>query len=178
MALNLIAEVKYDNLLTGKTADGAQWIGARNPIIEIFEYSDYQCPHCYLGHFSVRNIIKKHSKKVRLVHRHFPLRKHRFAFDYALMAVCAGEQGKYWKANDYLFANGQRSDPVTAEELAKMITINQDLLASCMDSQTSTKLVETDIAAGRTIQITGTPTFVIGGKKYPGKIPMRVIENH
>jgi len=112
----------------GSTADGDPWIGAREPRVVIEEYSDYQCTHCQLGHHEIRRLVKQDRNLVRVVHRHFPLDQacnpllrrpfHPNACEYARLALCAGRQGRFWEANDYLFEHGQRADAVSPAELA------------------------------------------------------------
>jgi protein-disulfide isomerase/uncharacterized membrane protein len=162
-------------LLVGTNEDGSHWIGARSPRLEIVEFSDYQCPHCNRGHMEVRSLVEALPDKVRLIHRHFPLRSHPHAFDYAKMAFCGGRQGRFWEANDYLFANGRRRDPVTTEELAAEIDIDAKKLAACVDSGESKQEILKDVADGRRFGIRGTPTFVIGNQNYAGGIPPSVI---
>ena len=162
-------------LLAGTTTEGFHWIGARAPLLHVIEFSDYQCPYCSRGHSEIRKLTGKHPDKIRLVHRHFPLRRHRFAFAYAKMAYCSGQQKRFWQANDYLFKTGRRRDAVTPAELATAIQINPQLLSTCVDSEAAKVAVSNDIAAGRGFKIRGTPTYVIGNKTYPGRIPKKVI---
>ena len=162
-------------LLVGTTTEGLHWIGARAPLLDVIEFSDYQCPYCSRGHSETRKLIGKHPDKIRLVHRHFPLRRHRFAFVYAKMAYCSGQQERFWQANDYLFKTGRRRNPVTPAELGTAIQINPQLLETCSDSEAAKVAVADDIAAGRGFKIRGTPTYVIANKAYPGRIPKKVI---
>jgi 2-hydroxychromene-2-carboxylate isomerase len=163
-------------LLVGQTAEGAHWIGARRPALEIVEFSDYQCPYCKRGHAEVRSWVEMVPDKIRLIHRHFPLRSHPFAFDYAVLAHCAGHQNRFWEANDYLFANGRRKEPVKAGELAAALGINIGTLEVCLASEEARQSVADDVKAGRDLRVRGTPTFIIGDKNYPGRIPPSVFE--
>ena len=162
-------------LLVGKTAEGFDWIGARQPILEITEFSDYQCPYCSRGHHKVRSLVGRHPDQIRLIHRNYPLKSHRFSFTYAVMAHCAGEQNRFWEANDYLYANGRRKNPITPEELAEAIGIDPETLHACMVGEDAKSAVLKDIAAGHELKLKGTPTYVIGGQTYPGSIPEKVI---
>ncbi len=162
-------------LLVGNTAEGFHWIGARAPVVDIVEFSDYQCPHCGRGHMEIRTLIRKHPDKIRLIHRHYPLRRHPYAFDYSKLAYCSGKQDHFWEANDYLFKTGRRSDPVTPKELAAAIQISPKLLSECVDSKEAQTEVANDIAAARALNIRRTPTYVVGNKTYPGRIPKKVI---
>jgi uncharacterized membrane protein len=162
-------------LLVGKTAGGSDWIGARKPVLEIIEFSDYQCPYCSRGHHNVRSLVRQHPDQIRLIHRNYPLKSHRFSFAYAVMAHCAGEQERFWAANDYLYKNGRRKNPVLPEEMAEAIGIDAEALRACMVSEDAKSAVLNDIAAGHDLELRGTPTYVIGDQTYPGSIPEKII---
>jgi uncharacterized membrane protein len=162
-------------LLVGKTTEGFDWIGARKPVLEIIEFSDYQCPYCSRGHHAVRSLVSRHPDQIRLVHRNYPLKRHRFSFTYAVMAHCAARQQRFWEANDYLYKNGRRKNPITPEELAEAIGVDPEALRVCMVGEEAKSAVLKDIAAGRELKLRGTPTYVIGDQTYPGSIPEKVI---
>jgi uncharacterized membrane protein len=164
-------------LLVGQSPEGAHWIGARKPTLEILEFSDYQCPYCLRGHAEVRSLVEMVPDKIRLVHRHFPLRSHPQAFNYAVLAYCAGRQNRFWEANDYLFTNGRRKTPVTAGELSAALRIEASTLSTCMAGDTARQAVADDVKTGRALGVHGTPTFIIGNKNYPGHIPESVFES-
>ena len=56
-----------------RLAHGWHWIGATKPTVTIYEFSDYQCPHCLRGHEQMRKLLAQYPDKLRLVHRHYPL---------------------------------------------------------------------------------------------------------
>jgi protein-disulfide isomerase len=120
-----------------------------------------------------------------LIHRNFPLDRHcnptvKRAFHeracyYARLAICAGEAEKFWEANDYLFAHGRRSDPVTEDELVARVGLDADRLRNCMRGTEASRKIEDDLRDGIGWRVRGTPTFVVGGRSYPGRIPPEVI---
>jgi protein-disulfide isomerase len=168
------------------TEEGHPWIGAAEPVLEILEYSDYQCPHCRRGHDEMRQLIAANAETIRLVHRQFPLDHHcnmalsrpfhPQACRYAMLSYCAQQQGRFWEANDFLFAQGRRKQPVTSGELAAGINIDLAALESCMSSNDAKLAIQHDLEAGRALQIRGTPTFVVNGVTYPGRVPRDVID--
>ncbi|CAB5121755.1 hypothetical protein D3OALGA1CA_5147 [Olavius algarvensis associated proteobacterium Delta 3] len=162
-------------VLTGRNSEGAYWIGARKPVIEIAEFSDYQCPYCFRGHLQARKLVYEHPDSIRLVHLHFPLRQHPEAFQYSKMAYCAGEQGKFWEGNDFLFTNGRRPEPVTPQEFSSALGIVPAELTACLERETTRTAISEDMALGNSLNIQGTPTFVIDGNLYPGSIPKSVL---
>lgn len=173
-------------LAVGVTPAGHPWIGASEPALVITEFSDYQCPHCQRGHDEVRKLIEAHPGRVRVVHRHYPLDQqcnaaiprpfHPYACRYAVLSHCAQKQGRFWEANDYLFANGRRRLPVTLEELARILELDRAALRACAEGDEAREAVQRDLEAGRELGIRGTPTFLVRGEAYPGRIPEEVIE--
>lgn len=169
----------------GETAQGRPWIGARAPKLVITEFSDYECPHCQRGHEEMRQLVDAHPAEVRLVHCSFPLDQacnplvrqpfHRRACQYARLAHCAAEQGRFWEANDYLFANGRREDAVSSAELAGAVGLDGEQLARCVASQEAAAAVRDNLMAGQELRIRGTPTFVIGDQTFPGRVPPDVL---
>jgi protein-disulfide isomerase/uncharacterized membrane protein len=172
-------------LPVGRTVDGHPFIGAASPTLEIVEYSDYQCPHCLRGHQAMRQLVQQHPDKVRLVHRHFPLDQqcnpsinrpfHLDACKYARLTFCAGEQQRFWEANDYLFERGSRKEPVDAAELARALALDAALLATCADGDAAREEARRDLRAGAALGIRGTPTFVVDGQVHRGSVPPEVI---
>jgi protein-disulfide isomerase/uncharacterized membrane protein len=168
-------------LAVGVTEDGHAWIGAKRPVLTITEYSDYQCPYCKRGHEEIRQLLEKYPDKIRLVHRHYPLDQscnqqlqrpfHPYACSYARLAYCAQQINRFWEANDVLYKKGRRRDQFFAWELAVALKIGKEELEKCENSAEAAAAVERDLGAGHSLNIRGTPTYVIGDQVYPGIIP-------
>jgi protein-disulfide isomerase len=169
-----------EGIATGKTSDGHFWIGAREPQLVIEEFSDYECPYCGRAHWLLRSWVKANPDRIRLVHRHFPLDQacnplikqpfHPRACAFAALAACAGETGKFWQANDYLFQHSHDPGPFKVSSLATSIGADESALKSCLENRAAQHL-EGDISEGLKLKITGTPTFRINGKTYTGELP-------
>jgi protein-disulfide isomerase/uncharacterized membrane protein len=172
---------------TGVTADGHHWIGARDPQVTVIEFSDYQCPFCSRAHWEMRTLMRAHFTAIRLVHRHFPLDEacnpiiqrpfHPRACFYAALAICAAEQDKFWAANDYLYVHGRDQTPVQPELLAQELGLELQQLRECLQQRAWEKL-KGDLGEGIRLQLRGTPTFVIDGTPYMGKVPPEVLESY
>ena len=176
-----------NGLATGVGGDGSCWIGAREPDLEITEFSDYLCPFCQRAHGQMRELVTKYPDRVRLIHRHFPLdtdcnpilrsQMHAGACLMARMAYCAGIQGQFWKMNDLLFGLPRGTTPEPAN-LAKEAGLDEGRFEACIDAPAALAHVQADVQEGINRRITGTPTFVIDGEMYVGQIPPEVLERH
>jgi protein-disulfide isomerase len=172
------------SLATGVTEDGHHWIGARTPQVVVEEFSDYQCPFCQRAHVHLRALVAEHPGSIRLIHRHLPLDHHcnplitgtfhPRACYYAALSVCAGEQKKFWDANDYLYQHGRDPAPVTPKALEAELGVNSGRLEDCL-KQRAWGGMRLDLEEAARLQLSATPTFRVDGQVYVGQVPPEVL---
>jgi uncharacterized membrane protein/2-hydroxychromene-2-carboxylate isomerase len=173
---------------TGMTQDGHPWIGAKNPVLEIVEFSDYQCFQCKKIHFFLRRIIQAHPEEIRLVHRHFPMDHtinpvlkqpfHIGAGKLAIISLFAAKIDKFWVMNDLLFDVARQKEAVNILDLAQKTGIADDEIKQALRDPQLWQKLRLDIQAGLSYNMTGTPGFVINGKLYMGQIPENIFREH
>ncbi|MBT8358205.1 MAG: thioredoxin domain-containing protein [Desulfobacterales bacterium] len=169
----------------GRTDEGYPWIGAEKPVLEITEFTDYQCFQCKKMHFFLRKLVEKNSDKIRLIHRHFPM-DHKYnplvkdpfhvgSGKMAIFAEYAQTQGKFWEMNDVLFTISGNTKFLNVKNLAEKVGLDSRALSYSTKDRTIRYKVKHDIAVGIKLGINGTPGYVIGGKVYLGQIPPEVL---
>ena len=90
----------------GPDIAGASVEGDPNAKVVIAEFSDFQCPFCkqWIDQ-SLRQLRTQLGDDVALAFMHFPIVQiHPNAGNASLVAICAGQQGKFWEMHDLLFA--------------------------------------------------------------------------
>ena len=157
---------------------GAITEGASQGPIVIVEFSDYECPACARAHAETKALLAGRTG-IRLSRRHCPLdsdcnpgvkrRMHPGSCDLARVGICAEAQGKLEPMEDALFANQQAHRPV--EELARAVGLDMEKLRACLASPETEARLRSDIETGIRVGLRATPTFIVGGKQYPGGIP-------
>ncbi|MBW2278415.1 MAG: thioredoxin domain-containing protein [Deltaproteobacteria bacterium] len=174
-------------LPTGVTADGQHWIGAKDAVIDVVEYSDYQCPHCRRAHKNMRATTAVFSDTVRLVHHHMPVDHHcnpevekpfhERACELAAAVECAADQGAFWKMNDAVFSIQDQvsAADIDLEQLASQIGLDVDAFAACVKAGVVMGRIRKDLRAARKLSIPGTPTYFIHSQPYPGGIPEGIV---
>jgi protein-disulfide isomerase len=72
----------------------------------IAEFSDFQCPFCKRWTESSLGAVRKRlGDDVAIAFLHFPITQiHPNAGNASVVAICAGQQGKFWEMHDLLFA--------------------------------------------------------------------------
>jgi protein-disulfide isomerase len=174
----------YENVSKIKNANGNWTLGAKNAKVIIEEFSDFQCPYCHQYFANTYgqvfdNYIK--SGKVSYVYYNYPLNFHPQAPKAAEAALCAGDQNKFWEMHDVLMENqslwsGNNNAVQVYQNLASALKLNDAQFQECLNTNKYSKQVEKDIAAGESKGVSGTPTFLINGKKLVGSQPYETIK--
>ncbi|MCA9514477.1 MAG: thioredoxin domain-containing protein [Myxococcales bacterium] len=148
--------------------------------VTIVMFSDYECPYCHRGMATMREVMARYPREVRLVYRHFPLSIHEHAQAAAAAAVCAEAQGRFWPVHDAFFGGTEPLDDDRIEEVAAQAGLDAEKLEACMDAPSTAAKVEADQRAGLLAAVQGTPAFFINGIRLEGAHPasdfVRIIE--
>lgn len=142
--------------------------------VTIVEWSDFECPFCARFYRDTLAQIESEyidTGKVKLVYRDFPLGFHAQAQKSAEAAECAGEQDKFWEMHDILFEQGVAGGVDSFKQFASDIGLNTAEFNECLDSGSMAAEVAKDMRDGQAVGITGTPGFIINGKKVSGAQP-------
>lgn len=148
------------------SVDGEPMRGDPSATLTLVEFSDYQCPFCrryFQNTWPELDGDYVVTGKLRYVFRDFPLEKiHHEAFKAAEAAHCAGDEGKYWEMHDRLFSNQDdlSTDALAAQAAASGLDV--DAFRACVADGANAAKVRADLAEGRKLGVTGTPTFFLG----------------
>lgn len=175
-------------VLTADTAGFRGYVlGSDSAPVEITEYADFQCPAC--GTFDVLqfDVIKKQlidSGLVRYRYRDFPLDQiHRHARVAAHAAACANDQGKFWEMKALIYSRQAewsvlRSAVGYFGDLAREIGLDRPPYDECMQSAKYAGRIEASFQEGSKLGVPSTPTFLIGGRLYPGALSSDSLAAH
>lgn len=148
-------------------AKGAPSFGPEDAKVTIVEFSDFECPYCTRAADVTHKIRERYGDKVRFVFRQFPLPMHQQAHLAAQASLAAAEQGKFWEFHDMLFANQRALTRDSLEGYAKQLNLNVSSLKQALDSEKYKAAVDSDLKLGEEVNVSGTPTVFINGKRVP-----------
>jgi protein-disulfide isomerase len=136
----------------------------------IVEFADFQCPACGQFERSLQTLRRKYPGQVRTVYRHYPLMSiHPHAYDAALAAECAGQQGKFEAYHDTLFRSQDSIGLLTWGDFARRAGVpDTSRFAVCIRDSIPGRRIRLDIAAGEQLGIRGTPTILVNGVMLTG----------
>jgi protein-disulfide isomerase len=142
-------------------------LGNPNAKITIVEFSDFQCPFCARFHPFILEARKAFPNDVKVVLKNFPLGFHPNARPAAKAALAAGLQGKYYEMAELLIASGNDLSEAKYKEIAGKVGINVDQFMKDLKDKDAEfeKKIEADIALGGQVDVRGTPTYFLNGKK-------------
>lgn len=139
--------------------------------ITIFEYSDFECPYCKQYHPNPKKLVERYPEQVNWVYRHYPLPFHNPTAEQESQASeCAAELGgneSFWQYSDEIFTRDKQK-PFSTEVLADLavkIGLDKKTFTECVTSGRYKERVQRDLAQGKRIGITGTPTTIFRNNK-------------
>lgn len=110
-------------------------------------------------------MLEKYPKEVKLVVKHFPLAKHKFAQKAATAALAAYRQGKFWEFHERIFQNFKALNDVKFQEIARELALDLKKFNEDIQDQAIRNQINFDLRNGRRAGVRGTPTVFVNGKR-------------
>ena len=134
------------------------------------------------------NRVKKYPEDIRYIFKNFPFQRQGKAFELSEMAAAAEEISNeaFWAVHDFLFSAegqafatvGKEATKKKLEQILKEKGYDVKAFQSALETGTARKRVEEDMAAGKRIPVSGTPTKVVNGDIIVGSTPESVLERY
>lgn len=141
--------------------------------VTLIEYADFQCPACYDYEPTMQAIREKYKDEINFQFRNFPLAQiHPNALAAHAAAEAASRQGKFWEYHDLLYEEQKSWSTVSTnersavfEQYATQLELDLEQFRADIGDPGVRAIINADIKEGKSIGATGTPTFVLNGKK-------------
>jgi protein-disulfide isomerase len=141
--------------------------GPANARVTIVEFSDFQCPFCSTAVAATRVLLHEFPNDVKLVFKQFPLTdKHSQAEFGAEAALAAQAQGKFWEMHDLLYAGYPDISRATVMAYGRKLGLDMTRFTAELNSHKYAARVHAEEQEGEDLDVAGTPTFFINGKKF------------
>lgn len=138
--------------------------------VTIVEFGDLQCPACKAAQPVIEGLIAA-EPNARFVFQNFPLEMHNWAAKGAAYADCVGRASNeaFWK---FVAKTYEAQADITAENADEKLTALADgagvkgsEIAACAAQPDTKARVDASLALGKSVEVTGTPTLFINGRK-------------
>lgn len=150
-------------------------LGPADAKVTLVEFYDPECEACAAFGPIVKKILNENEGKARLVMRYLPL--HPNSMKAAIFTEVAGEQGKYWQAQELLFQKqsewGQKhGQPAAApsdidalfEKYGMALGMDLQKMKTAMTQNQYSAKIERDKKDAQDLGIRQTPTFFVNGR--------------
>jgi protein-disulfide isomerase/uncharacterized membrane protein len=152
--------------------------GNPNAKVKIVEFSDFECPFCRRAAESLKPSFSDMQNDLAFYFVNYPLDNscnpymqrpmHEHACDAAAGGICAHEKGKFWEYHDVAFKNQPKFKEEELAGYAKSIGLDPVWFKQCMGAVTTTEKIKKDLALGKEMEIQGTPSVFVNGRKLNG----------
>jgi protein-disulfide isomerase len=136
------------------------WAGAANGDVVLVEFFDYACPYCRASNADVDRLLRE-DPRLKVVWRELPILGPN-SQTAAYVSLGAARQGRFRQFHDHMFALGRPTETLLAQATAD----------SGVAREGETRDGHAELARNfelfRALNVTGTPTFVIGGQVLEG----------
>jgi protein-disulfide isomerase len=144
--------------------------GPKDAKVLIVEFGDLQCPACKAAQPTIEQFVAA-EPNARFVFQNFPLEMHNWAAKGAAYADCVGRASNdaFWK---FVSKTYDTQADITAENVDEKLTAIADgagvkgaEIAACAAKPETKAHIDASIALGKSVDVTGTPTLYINGRK-------------
>jgi protein-disulfide isomerase len=150
-----------------ETPFAGAWEGAADGDVTLVQFFDYACSYCRASRPDVDRLLAE-DKKLKIVYRELPILGPQ-SLDAALASLAVAQQGNYGEFHKALYKAGRITPQIIADAMEKARVD----IARAKEAEKS-EAVKQEIAANlllqRTLQLTGTPSWVVGDTVLNGAV--------
>jgi protein-disulfide isomerase len=153
----------------GVTEDGRAFMGDEDAPVVVYEFADFQCPHC-------RDFSQTYSKgfkrdyvgtgKVKMIWVNFAFMGDE-SNSAAAAGYCAADQGQFWAMHDWIFENQSavnNNGAFSAQRLTEMAEsagMDTEVFEACLADPATIDRVQADTDFARETGVESTPSFLV-----------------
>ncbi|WP_299887330.1 DsbA family protein [uncultured Ruegeria sp.] len=172
---NAAAEAETDKELVAANVDelfndGYSWVGG-NPEgdITLVEFMDYRCGYCRRAVPEVASLLSEDGN-IRLVIKEFPILGDASVLSsrFAVATKHVAGDDAYKQVHDALLEFSGDPSEVTLRRISDGLGLDSDAIIAAMDSDQVTDEISQTRALAQRMQISGTPSFVLGTEMLRG----------
>jgi protein-disulfide isomerase len=138
--------------------------------VTVVEFFDYNCGYCKRSYPIVRKMLQD-DDNIRLVYKEFPILGP-VSLTASRAAIASRAQGKYKIFHNALMELRASLTEERLMQIAAEVGLDLDQLKEDMKAPEVDKIIRRNHQLAQTLQINGTPTFIIGDNLAPGYIEM------
>lgn len=158
--------------------DANSWVGG-NPEgdLTLVEFMDYRCSYCRRAHDDVSGLLAADGN-IRFVIKEFPIlgEESVLASRFAIATRQVAGDEAYKSVHDALMTYSGSMNETGFLRLADTLGLDATAIIAKMNSDAVTEVIAANHALGQRMQISGTPSFVLGDQMLRGYLPQDAMQ--
>mgnify|MGYP001185532321 CR=1 FL=1 len=167
-------------IFTSKLESKILSMGDENAKVTVKVFSSLTCPHCATFHTNIFNNLKKDyidKGLVKFEHHAFPLDL--AALNAEIVVRCQNNNDKrfellgeiYLKQKNWAIGSDINKINILIKKVGLNFDLTEDKMNKCLkNNNTQDEILNERIEAQKKYKINSTPTIIVNGKKYSGKV--------
>jgi protein-disulfide isomerase len=150
-------------------AEGDVVLGNPQGDVTLVEMFDYNCGYCRQALPDLATLLAE-DPNLRVILKEFPILSQE-SIEAARVAVLVAESDvDYWQFHETLFTSRGQVTKDTALEAAEDLGLSRVSLELDMNTERVAEVIQNSYEIAQALNITGTPTYIIGDEIIPGAI--------
>src|SRR5690554_3163370 len=154
--------------------------GSRSAPVAVVAFLSMQCPFSARSAATIKELQRKYPNDVKLVFKHFPLESQAESVALPKALIAAGRQGKFWAMQEKIFEDVAQYKGADVKALtsrfAEELGLKQAKYQRDFDNPKNDEIIKRDQELGKSINVRGTPHFMINGERIMGAQPLEKFE--
>lgn len=154
--------------------DPSSWTGgAAEGDITLVEFVDYRCGYCRKAHDEVAQLVQSDGN-IRFILKEFPIlgEESVLASRFAIATLQLSGDAAYKQVHDALITFRGSIDKGSLRRLAESQNLDAEAILGRMNAPEVETVIAENRALAQRLQISGTPTFVLGDRMLRGYAPL------
>jgi protein-disulfide isomerase len=136
--------------------------------VKLVVFFDYACPYCRQGHADVQKLVRE-DPRLMVIYRDFPVLSPASS-EAAMASLSAATQGGYGKFHNAMFDSPGRVSLARTMGIVKGVGLSEDKTTADLKSPALRAELDRNLALGRALGLTGTPSYVVGDRIMSGAV--------
>ncbi|KGM88695.1 Protein-disulfide isomerase [Roseovarius mucosus DSM 17069] len=158
--------------------DPSSWVGG-NPEgdLTLVEFMDYRCSYCRRAFDDVKGLLAADGN-IRFIIKEFPIlgEESVLASRFAIATRQVAGDEAYKSVHDALMTYSGSMNETGFSRLADTLGLDATAILAEMNSDAVTQVIAANHALGQRMQISGTPSFVLGDQMLRGYLPQDAMQ--
>jgi protein-disulfide isomerase len=156
------------------TNDGYSWVGGNlDGDVTLVEFMDYRCGYCRKAHDEVAALVETDGN-IRFIVKEFPIlgEQSTLSSQFAIAVQQLHGPDTYFQIHEALMTMRQDATADSLGRLAQAFDLDPELILARMGGPEVAAVIDQNHALGQSMQISGTPTFVLNDQMVRGYVPL------